>query len=1151
MNRNTTVLAVALFAGILAGEISFAQHPLSLPLRGDGRIPAWLVAGPFEQGIEGFGDWRPIDAIRETSIQPHEGDTLPAPLVAGGKTRWLLQSTDARGYLDLNATVGWSAPASTPEQVWWTKAAYAYAALESPVAQRLRLLAGTNSQLVVILNGAIIHTFTGHRIAVPDADTIDLPLVAGMNHLMLKIGNDHKNHRSPFFGGIEFGWGGFCRILTQAGQPPKDVAVSFAVVPTAPRVKLYPTFFFRRTGGTLQQQHVVEIFSPGVNVTACTLSTTVRGRTTHYPLPPLLLGINRLPVWQDAEDHDVPVNCRLTVGNRSVTIMDTLRAERKYELQLVFLTHTDIGYTHPQPVVKELHCLALDEVLALCRKHPDFRWTIETVWQLEQFRESRTPEVLDELYRYMREGRIALSPVSTNPYTGWVSEEEMIRALYPGSAVQQAIPITTPGAVYNDVPGLAWMLPRVLHDAGVKLVMCGLNEVYGGYTLQRSLPKAFMWEGGDGARIAVYRNETYVEGTDYGLERNNAVIAHRMWERLLRLRATGENREMVLLNAAWFDNGPPAEHQFEAARKWNEEYAYPRFVVTTLAQAAEAFLAKYGPSLPVLRGDWTSSWDMLYQGEPERVVWERATQQRLLAAEGFDALSTVVQSKIMPATPAADGAYAALLEYSGHGSGLEAGFGTPGENALTMQVREEYLREASGHATDIYYRALTRFIRPEEAFEAEGIIVMNPLSWRCTVPVELELKDSSDKQLQLTDMVTGRVVPSFRKGHRLSFVASDLPPLGFRKYATAFVAPNHMNVSSGNLRISAASIENGYYRIGFDSNTGQVTTIHDKHTSRELFSLGRAPFNEPLVETGITGRGFRRVTGAETRCIVTDERPVRCILSIQRPGELVENTDYVLWDGIDRVDVTHTVNLERLRPPDEVEVYAAGFPFAFAGQPSAYMDILGGFANTARDRLPGALKDIYSTRRSAALTDGRTSISLAAADSRILFWKHDSLTGRQILLANLVTNFPVAWNRNEANNGNLRLRFAFKGSDGPFDADGTARLGWELQAEYPARYTLVRRNPAEESLLSVAGRNIVLTELKRGIAPDDVVLRVTNVSPDSSAEATITSSWLLPASVSTSTLLETGAKQSGASGASVRSTLGPSEIRTFLFRKTK
>jgi hypothetical protein len=800
-------------------------------------------------------------------------------------------------------------------------------------------------------------------------------------------------------------------------------------------------------------------------------------------------------------------------------------------------------------VVQELHCSALDEVLALCRKDPEFRWTIETVYQLEQYQQSRTPAVLEELYKYMREGRIALSPVSTNPYTGWVSEEEMIRSMMPGEKLRRDLGITTPGAMYNDVPGLAWMMPRILHDAGVKLLVCGLNEVYGGYTLQKSLPKAFLWKGADGTKLPVYRSETYGEGTDYGLERDNPVIALRIWERLQRLRSLGENRTMVLLNSAWFDNGPPAAHQFEAAKRWNAEYAYPRFVITTLADAATEFLRRYETSLPVLHGDWTSSWDMLFQGEPERVVAERATQQQLVAAEAFDAVTTMLRPEIVPATNATDRAYASLLEYSGHGSGLEAGYGTPGENALTMNIREQYLRNAETISTTVSSRALTRIVRAEEAFETEGVIVFNPLSWPCTVPVEVELKDSSDRQFRLTDMATGRAIPSFRRDHSLFFIAPNLPSMGFKKFRTALAPEGPPTPQSSDLLLTTSSLENTAYRISFDPSTGRVTSILDKRAQRELVRSKGIPFCEPVIQQGYADQTFESLQGSRSVVSLSDERPVRLVLSLFRQGEVVEKTEYILWSGVDRIDVAQTVHLESLRPPREVEVYAAGFSLAFDGKATPYLDILGGFLAGPDQRLPGSLKDVYSIRRSAAISDGRFSVSLAAADSRIVFWRTDSLSGKSTLLANLATNFPLEWNRNEANAGRIRLRFALSSNSGPVDPDRTSRLGWEFQTVFSNRYTLLRSNPSEQSYLSVAGPGALMTGLKRGSQSSSAVIRVTNVNPVLPTTAQVTSSVFLPGRITSATLYEKPGMSFTTTDTTITVKLGPSETQTLLLQK--
>ncbi len=426
---------------------------------------------------------------------------------------------------------------------------------------------------------------------------------------------------------------------------------------------------------------------------------------------------------------------------------------------------------------------------------------------------------------------------------------------------------------------------------------------------------------------------------------------------------------------------------------------------------------------------------------------------------------------------------------------------------------------------------------------------MNPLAWHCTVPVEVELKDSSDRQFRLTDLVTGRTVPSFRKGHWLYFVAPDLPPLGFKKFETAAGSDGTRIPGTSDLRMTESSIENSSYRIRADHETGQITSIVDKHQQRELVRAGGIPFGGPVVQRGYMDQTFEPIHATGVTIAVDDERPVRLVLSLLRPGEVVEKTEYILWSGVDRIDIAHTVHLDALRPPPEVEVFATGFPLSFSGTATPYMDILGGFLRGPAERLAGALTDVYSIRRAAALSDGATSVSFAAADSRIVFWRYDSLSGSSTLLANLVTNFPVAWNRNESNAGRLRLRFALSSNTGPFDPDMTTRLGWEMQTDFFSRPTLIRRVPAQQSYLSVTGNSAVLSGLKRGSAPGETVLRITNVDPVNTTRATLSSSVFLPGRITQATMFERPGKMLSIADSTATIDLGPSETKTLLIQK--
>ena len=626
-----TQMKTVLIILVLAWTAGYGQtrEKLDIPLRPDGIIPVWYVTGPFEQPTTGFGVFQDADPIGEENADPFDGKREQSPWVQSATVGWQAQAVDEKGYLDLNQSLGWAIPGSVLEKVWIAKAGYAFARLESPEEREAFLLVGSNCQLRVFLNGTRVYAFSGERGALPDQDTIRITLHRGINRLLLKVGNTHQNYWMHFFGGAPWGWGAYARVTDAGKRPLNNLRVSLDRPRQDPGIELMSTFFFKQSPRGLLQRYDLIVHSPWAESRNGTFRMHMGKKEEQFELRDVRYGDNRIPLFVPATQREQAVQCSLEFGGKEFSVVETLHVEKHYELHLMLLTHTDIGYTHPQPVVKELHAMTLDDVLTMCREYPDFRWTIETVWQLQQFEQSRPKALVDELAKYLREGRIAVSPIYTNPFTGWVSEEEMIRSLYPAREYAARWGLTYPGAVYNDVPGLAWFMPEVFQSAGVLLVACGINEVYGGYTLQQSLPKAFTWEGPDSSTVVVYLTETYNEGSRFGLERDEDAIEHRTWERIRKLEAAHYNCDMILVNAGWMDNGGVAKNQYATAERWNKIYSYPRFVFTTVSAFAQDFTRRYGKSLPVLRGDWTSAWDIQFQGEPARVIRERWTQQQL------------------------------------------------------------------------------------------------------------------------------------------------------------------------------------------------------------------------------------------------------------------------------------------------------------------------------------------------------------------------------------------------------------------------------------------------------------------------------------------------------------------------------------------
>jgi hypothetical protein len=1113
--------AAAIAAALLFQVPAAAQEtaPETFPLRPDGGIPVWLVAGPFAQGTVGFGLLADVDAIGEASASPAEGEPESSPGAPGGSVRWFPQSPSAGGYLDLNSTIGWTVLTSLPEQVWWTKAGYGFVTILSPEERALRLLCGSNSELRVFLNGERVHSVDGSRTARADQDTVRLHLRKGENRLLVKIANSHQNQKFDFFGGNPWGWGGYFRMLEEGGRPASGLSCTVGLSRRAPSGSMLSTLFFRNgPEGLLQRFDAVYRSSLREPARAeLTVESASWRRTVRLPEPGF--GVNRAAVYLPAPETSTPVQCRLTAGPMSLSWRDTLHARPRYELHLAMASHTDIGYTNPQPVVKEMHAATLDSVVAWCERDPEFCWNIETVWQLKLYRESRSAARFERLTRLIRAGRVSLSPFLTNPYTGWVSEEEIIRSLADARDLAREHQFRATSAVYNDVPGLAWFIPQLAAHAGIDFLVCGLNEVYGGYSLQKSLPKAFLWEGPDGSTLLTYRTETYAEGGAYGLDRDTSVIAYRVADRLTRLESSGDAAAVVLLNAVFLDNGGVAPQQVAAARAWNAANAYPRFVFSTPPRFAEAFRRLAGKNLPRLRGDWTSAWDVLFQGEPSRVLRQRWAQHQATSAEKLSTLSTLLDPETRPLAAEISRAYESLLMYSGHGSGLEAGYGTPRENAITMEYREQYVREARLWTQEALSRSMARLVNREVAFEREGIIVWNPHSWRSTLPVTLELRDSSDVQYEVSDMGSSAVLPAFRAGHRLLFTTPGVPSLGFKKFSLRAVGPRRPDPGS-ELVADSGMIANKHFRVAFVPGTGKITAIRAGGADREILdTLSVLGFSEPLRESPFEGKPNARMASGKVSARLVDERPARVALEIRRDGELFERSTFALRSGSERLEITHLVNLKRLSEPATAESYGVAFPF-LSGGARCEAEILGTTFDPDRDRLPGVTHEGIAMRRAASLSDGRLTVTITSPDCRVFFWKQEPSGDRKTLVANLVNNFPRAWNRNEEKWGTLEFRFAITAREGGFDASDAARTGWEDCTEPLAVHTLLRAAPAESSLVTVEGDGVILTTMKQADDGKGIILRLVNPDRNRPAEAVVASKLFRGMRANACTLLE-------------------------------
>ncbi len=92
---------------------------------------------------------------------------------------------------------------------------------------------------------------------------------------------------------------------------------------------------------------------------------------------------------------------------------DNILTESKVKtIYIMQFSHLDIGYTHTQAEVAKIAIDTIDNVLEFCKKEPDYKWTVESLWQLEQWMNNSDENKINELMEYVKTGRIGLPRVT-------------------------------------------------------------------------------------------------------------------------------------------------------------------------------------------------------------------------------------------------------------------------------------------------------------------------------------------------------------------------------------------------------------------------------------------------------------------------------------------------------------------------------------------------------------------------------------------------------------------------------------------------------------------------------------------------------------------------------------------------------------------
>ncbi|HZO99304.1 MAG TPA: polysaccharide lyase family protein [Terriglobia bacterium] len=817
----------------------------------------------------------------------------------------------------------------------------------------------------------------------------------------------------------------------------------------------------------------------------------------------------------------------ITSNRHSSRISVELTPGKKWNLLVVPNEHLDIGYSDYPTKVAEIQSRAIDEAIEMIRTNPDFRYSLDAYWCAEQFLLGRSAEQKQRFFDLVAQKKIIVPAQYASNATGFPSLEDTIRSLYPSYQFNLKHGGNFDFANITDVPSYSWSYASVMAAAGLKYFVAASDNWRAPVLLFSRLNEKspFWWEGPDGGRILMWYSRHYIQVASlFGLPPQVGAGRDSLPIFLQAYDHPDYRSDGALIYGTQVENTDLFPQQAALATNWNRVYAYPKLQFTGFAEAMQYIASQFGDSIPVVRGDGGPYWEDGLATDAYITAVARSNEQRALAAEKFSTISSLVNPAVRPDSEALRLLWNNLLMFDEHTWTADRSWRDP-EHAETIRQGEiKNSRATNGkllleQLLDRAMASIADYIqRPSGT-----LVVFNPLNWERSSLVEVDI----NKDVELLDIATQQAVPfevlRTGEGYRhIRFLAEKVPAVGYKCYALQPARSEPAAPSES----STTTIENPYYRVSLDADSGAVRSILDKELNRELVdSTSPYRFNQYVYVTGADKPRNRALeynpvlplpdlqphgaTGG--RLISVTKVPYGTVARLESSAVNTPRveTEVVLFDSQKKIEFINHVRKTKVYTKEAV--YFA-FPFAM-DHPEFRYETQNGFVNPAKDMIKGAGLEWFSVQHWVAANQDNISVALVPVDGHLVTlgdivrgtWPKEFGTRKGTIFSYLMSNY---WETNwpAGQGGDFTFRYVMT-SGATIDPGALSRLGWESMS--PLEINEIKTQDkaitpprpldrAQSSFLQVNEPNVVLVTWKRAEDDRGTILRFVEVAGKSS-----------------------------------------------------
>lgn len=749
--------------------------------------------------------------------------------------------------------------------------------------------------------------------------------------------------------------------------------------------------------------------------------------------------------------------------------------------------HIDLAWLWRWPETVEVARATFSTIMDNMEEYPDIVY-IQSQAQAYQWMEEFHPEVFARIRQKVKEGRWEIiGGMWAEPDCNLTDGESFIRQiLYGKRYFLEKFGVDVKIGWNPDSFGYNWNMPQFFKKSGIEAfvtqkISWNDTTVFPYYL--------FVWEGADGSRILTYFPPTGYVGT---LEAQSLVKGLKEFE-----QNTGKKDVFILYGLGDHGGGPNRE-MLDRVKGYRGQKIFPQIKHSSFADYIGLVRQQDPGALPV----WTDELYLeyhrgTYTTQAETKKLNRKSEVLLSDAEKISALAH--HFGIPYPQESLNRAWERVLMNQFHdilpGSSI---------NPVYKDARESYMtaQASARRALDTGLRHLASKVDTTGG-EGYPLLVLNTLAWQRDGLVRVRLPAALRGAVLVLD-ASGQEAPAqlfeVDAERELCFIARAVPSLGYRVYRIT-KGKSHPYTSS--LGIRDTELENRFFRVRLDPESGNIISIFDKGENREVLAPSAQGNQIQLFEDipaqwdawniGYTGRSW--TLDKADSISVGSQGPVWASLVVKKsylglskarreptadfPSSFFTQ-EIILYDSLPTIEIAVKVDwwedhvLCKVAFPVDVQSTWATYeiPFAAIERPTT--------RNTDWERARFEVPAI----RWADLSDGSYGVSLLN-ESKYGYDTKDSVLRLTLLRSPL-------WPDPMADRGKHELAYALYPHHGDWREADTVRRGYEFNTPLHAVFTEPHPGdwPTTMSFFEADADNIVLAAVKKAEDRETLILRL-------------------------------------------------------------